>query len=75
MLATEISSNVVLTQEPITHFKTKVWEDNAGALKLATIWDQVPLVQKQTEARQFWYHQDSKWWSKFEANRKLTLGW
>jgi hypothetical protein len=31
MLATEISSNVGLTQEPITHFKTTVWEDNVGA--------------------------------------------
>jgi hypothetical protein len=37
MLATEISSNVGLTQEPISHFKTPVWEDNAGALKLATM--------------------------------------
>jgi hypothetical protein len=35
MLATEISSNVGLIQEPITHFKTIVWEDNAGALKLS----------------------------------------
>jgi hypothetical protein len=37
MLATEISENVGLTQEPITHFWTTVWEDNAGALKLATL--------------------------------------
>jgi hypothetical protein len=37
MLATEMSTNVGLTQEPITHFRTKVWEDNAGALQLATI--------------------------------------
>jgi hypothetical protein len=37
MLATEISSNVGLTREPITHFKTTVWEDNAGSLKLATM--------------------------------------
>jgi hypothetical protein len=37
MLATEVSSNIGLTQETITHFKTTVWEDNAGALKLATI--------------------------------------
>jgi hypothetical protein len=29
MLATEISSNGGLTQDPITHFKTTVWEDNA----------------------------------------------
>jgi hypothetical protein len=35
ILETEISSNVGLTQEPITHFKTTVWEDNAGALKVA----------------------------------------
>jgi hypothetical protein len=37
MLATEISENVGLTQEPITHFRTTVWEDNAGSLKLATL--------------------------------------
>jgi hypothetical protein len=37
MLATEISENVGLTQELITHFRAKVWEDNAGALKLATL--------------------------------------
>jgi hypothetical protein len=37
MLATEISENVGLTQEPITHFRTTVWEDNAVALKLATL--------------------------------------
>jgi hypothetical protein len=34
-LATEISSNVGLTQDPITHSKRTVWEDNAGALKLS----------------------------------------
>jgi hypothetical protein len=33
MLATEISENVGLTQEPITRFRTTVWEDNTGALK------------------------------------------
>jgi hypothetical protein len=37
MLAIEISENVGLTQEPITHFWTRVWEDNAGALKLAAL--------------------------------------
>jgi hypothetical protein len=37
MVATEISENVGLTQEPITHFWKTVWEDNAGALKLATL--------------------------------------
>jgi hypothetical protein len=37
MLATEISENVGLTQEPLTHFRTTVWEDNAGALKLTTL--------------------------------------
>jgi hypothetical protein len=37
ILATEISEIVGLTQEPITHFQTTVWEDNAGALKLATL--------------------------------------
>jgi hypothetical protein len=37
MLATEISENVGLTQEPITHFRTTVWEDDSGALKLATL--------------------------------------
>jgi hypothetical protein len=37
MLAMEISSNVGLTQEPIADFKTAVWEDNAGSLKLATM--------------------------------------
>jgi hypothetical protein len=35
MLSTEISSIVGLTQEPITHFKTTLWEDNSGALKIA----------------------------------------
>jgi hypothetical protein len=37
MMATEISGNVGLTQEPITYFRTTVWEDDAGALKLATL--------------------------------------
>jgi hypothetical protein len=37
MLATEISENVGLTQEPIAHFQTTVWEDNAGALKMETL--------------------------------------
>jgi hypothetical protein len=37
ILATKISENVGLTQEPIIHFRTTVWEDNAGALKLATL--------------------------------------
>jgi hypothetical protein len=37
MLATEISTNVGLTQVPITHFWKTVWEDNAGALELATL--------------------------------------
>jgi hypothetical protein len=37
MLATEISENVGLTQEPITHFWTPVWEDNGGAMNLATL--------------------------------------
>jgi hypothetical protein len=32
MLATEISSNVGLTQEPITHLRTIAWEDITGAL-------------------------------------------
>jgi hypothetical protein len=32
MLATEISENVGLSQEPITHFRATVWEDNAGSL-------------------------------------------
>jgi hypothetical protein len=37
LLATEISENVGPTQEPITHFQTAVWEENPGALKLATL--------------------------------------
>jgi hypothetical protein len=37
ILAAEISSNVRLTQDPIIHFKTTVWEDTAGAYKLATM--------------------------------------
>jgi hypothetical protein len=37
MLATEISTNVGLTQDPITHFQTTVWEDTAEALKRATL--------------------------------------
>jgi hypothetical protein len=37
MLATDISENVGLPREHITHFRTTVWEDNAGALKLATL--------------------------------------
>jgi hypothetical protein len=37
MLTTVISANVGLTQKPITHFRTTVWEDNAGALELSTL--------------------------------------
>jgi hypothetical protein len=99
MLATEISENVGLTQEPITHFRTTVWEDNAGALKLAT------LEPGRTTPRSKWYGIKYHWFrsklkpnsidiikiasvdqradfltkslrrEKFEANRKLTLGW
>jgi hypothetical protein len=32
ILENEISENVGLTQEPITHFWTMVWEENYGAL-------------------------------------------
>jgi hypothetical protein len=99
MLATEISENVGLTQEPITHFRTTVWEDNAGALKLAT------LEPGRMTPRSKWYGIKYHWFrsklkpnsidiikiasvdqradfltkslrrEKFEANRKLTLGW
>jgi hypothetical protein len=99
MLATEISENVGLTQEPITHFRTTVWEDNAGALKLAT------LEPGRMTPKSKWYGIKYHWFrsklkpnsidivkiasvdqradfltkslrrEKFEANRKLTLGW
>jgi hypothetical protein len=99
MLATEISENVGLTQEPITHFRTTFWEDNAGALKLAT------LETGRMTPRSKWYGIKYHWFrsklkpncidiikrasadqradfltkllrrEKFEANRKLTLGW
>jgi hypothetical protein len=90
MLATEISENVGLTQEPITHFRTTVWEDNAGSLKLAI------LEPGRMTPRSEWYRIKYHWFrrkikpncidiikipsadqraDKFEANRKLTLGW
>jgi hypothetical protein len=37
MLLAEISEHVGLTRGPITDFRATVWEDNAGALKLATL--------------------------------------
>jgi hypothetical protein len=49
MLVTEISTNVGLTQEPITHFWTMVWEDNAGALKIAA------LEPRRMNPRSQWY--------------------
>jgi hypothetical protein len=49
MLTTEISENVGLNQDPITHFRTTFWEDNAGALKLATI------EPGRTNPRSKWY--------------------
>jgi hypothetical protein len=99
MLATETSENVGLTQEPINHFRTKIWEDNAGPLKLATLepGGMTPISK--------WYGIKNHWLrsklkpnciaiikiasayqradfltkslrrEKFEANRKLTLGW
>jgi hypothetical protein len=99
MMATEISENVGLTQEPIAHFQTTVWEDNAGALKLAT------LEPGRMTPRSKWYGIKYHWFrsklkpnsidiikiasadqradfltkslrrEKFEANRKLTIGW
>jgi hypothetical protein len=99
MLATEISENAGLTQEPITHFRTTVWEDNAGDLKLAT------LEPGRMTPRAKWYGIKYNWLrsklksncidiikiasvdqradfltkslrrEKFEANRKLTIGW
>jgi hypothetical protein len=99
MLVTEILENVGLTQEPITHFRTMVWEDNAGALKLAT------LEPGTMAPRSKWYGIKYNWFrsklkpncidiikiasadqradflmkllrrEKFEANRKLTIGW
>jgi hypothetical protein len=99
MLTTEISENFGLTQEPITHFRTIVWEDNDGALKLAT------LEPGRMNPRSKWHGIKYDWFrsnlkpnsidiikiasvdqradfltkslqrEKFEANRKLTLGW
>jgi hypothetical protein len=63
MLATEISDNFGLTQEPITRFRTTVWEDNAGALKLATLepWRMTP--------RSKWYGIKYNWFrSKLKPN-------
>jgi hypothetical protein len=37
IVATNILNSVGLADEPITHFKTTVWEDNVMALKLATM--------------------------------------
>jgi hypothetical protein len=100
MLATEISSNIGHTQEPITHFKTTVWEDNARALKLTTMepgrmthrskwcgikyhWFRIKLkpniidIIKITSAdqRADFLTKSLRPEEKFEANRKLTLGW
>jgi hypothetical protein len=63
MLATDISENVGLTQEPITHFRTTVWEDNAGALKLAT------LAPGRMTPRSKWYGIKYHWFrSKLKPN-------
>jgi hypothetical protein len=99
MLATEISENVGLAQEPITHFRTTVWEDNAGALKLATLEPgRMTPMSKWYGIKYHWFRSKLKPNSidiikiasvdqradfltkslrreKFEANRKLTLGW
>jgi hypothetical protein len=49
MFESEISENVGLTKHPMTRCQTPVWEDNAGALKLAT------LKPGRMNARSQWY--------------------
>jgi hypothetical protein len=99
MLATEISENVGLTQVPITHFRTTVWEDNAGALKLVTLepgrmtprskWygikyhlfriklkpNCIDIIKIASADQRADFLTKSLRREKFEANRKLTLGW
>jgi hypothetical protein len=99
MLATEISENVGLTQEPITHFWTTVLEDNAGVLKLATLepgrmtprsklygikyhWFRsklkpncIDIIKIASADQRADFLTKSLRREKFEANRKLTLGW
>jgi hypothetical protein len=55
MMTIEFSENVGPTQEPITHFPITVWEDNAGALKLA------PLEPGMMITRSKWYGIKYQW--------------
>jgi hypothetical protein len=99
ILSTDISTNVGLTQDTITHFQKTVWDDNDGILKLATLEPgRMTPRSKLYGIKYHWFRSKIKpntidiikiasvdqraeflmkllRREKFEANRKLTVGW